>query len=92
MSHQRWHDCRCEDYPCCGHYDILYGDEGRPEYCDQCGGYHHPDLNCQWDDDDYDEDTDDEDVIAQRPPARETEDSHLDASYEDRYEIMFGGD
>lgn len=66
MAKQRYEDCHCEDYPCCGHYDILYGDEMAPEYCDRCGGYHRYDLDCDFDDDD--EDTDDEDVIALRDP------------------------
>lgn len=65
MPQQRYEDCRCEDYPCCGHYDILYGDEGMPDYCPCCGHY---DINCQWDDEDDDSDDydDDEDAASIR--------------------------
>lgn len=23
MAMNRWYDCRCEDFPCCGHYDDI---------------------------------------------------------------------
>lgn len=67
MTQQRYEDCRCEDYPCCGHYDILHGDEGMPEWCDMCGINHSPFHDCmEGEDDDYDDAKDDEDAISIR--------------------------
>jgi hypothetical protein len=64
---QRYPECHCEDYPCCGHYDIIYGDENMPEYCDRCGGHHPASIDCEWEDeDDYEEDEDEDDGIDYR--------------------------
>lgn len=52
---QRWDDCRCEDFPCCGHYDTIAAE---PEYCDTCGYEHSSAIRCE---DDYDDDSDDYD-------------------------------
>lgn len=93
----KYFDCSCEDYPCCGHYDISYGDEEMAYYCDTCGITHSGD--CLYDDDE-DEDTDDEDVLAQRPQVRVNAvgqrlrpgapelpgDHWLEESYDDRFE------
>jgi len=74
----RYEDCSCEDYPCCGHFDSV---EAEPSWCDCCGMNHSPFLDCDEDDDDdgYDElgmPTEDWHI---------PEDRHLDASYEDRF-------
>ena len=105
---QRYEDCRCEDYPCCGHYDILHGDEGQPDHCDICGGYHVYGYACQWDDDDEEYEDDEPGPFDDEPrPVRVNafgqrlrddapelpgdhyiaEDAHLDASWEERFEI-----
>jgi hypothetical protein len=61
MTQVKWFDCSCEDYPCCGHYDIIYGDENEPQFCDRCGGYHSFDLDCDYEDEDEDEVDEDDD-------------------------------
>ena len=50
---QRWHDCRCEDFPCCGHFDTI---EAEPSYCDDCGGSHAPTFDCTYYEEDEEED------------------------------------
>lgn len=73
----RYEDCSCEDYPCCGHFDSV---EAEPSWCDCCGMNHSPFLDCNEDEDD--DETDDEDITSQRGD----EDSHLEAAYEGIYE------
>lgn len=62
----RYEDCRCEDYPCCGHFDTLYGDEQQGNYCDYCGIYHSVTFDCLDYDDDSDDYDDDEDAASIR--------------------------
>jgi len=84
MTMQRYHDCHCEDYPCCGHYDTLYGDEDEGNYCDDCGGSHSPSFDCVvYDDDEDDEEEFDDDVTMYQE--YEAEDRHLDSVYEDAF-------
>lgn len=47
----RYDDCRCEDYPCCGHYDSAAPEA---DYCDVCGYEHSSAIRCSDDDDDID--------------------------------------
>ena len=55
---QRWHDCTCEDFPCCGHYDTM--DAGPPDPCDYCGTIHAATFDCSYDsdEDDWEDDED----------------------------------
>lgn len=39
---QRWSDCSCEDYPCCGHYDTITGESD--DYGRYAEDYHLDDM------------------------------------------------
>lgn len=63
----RYDDCRCEDYPCCGHYDSAAPEA---DYCDVCGYEHSSAIRCSDDDDDHGEDIDDIDDVFPEPRQR----------------------
>jgi len=45
----KYSDCQCEDYPCCGHYDIVYGDEGQidqDDFYDRDDYFDEEDCDC----------------------------------------------
>lgn len=64
----RYPECNCEDFPCCGHYDLV---EYEPEHCDNCGYMHRPGQFDCFEGPDDDDEEDDEDVIAMRDPETE---------------------
>lgn len=50
----KYTDCHCEDYPCCGHYDLIYGDEEQlrdPDDLDDFDDGEYPDDDGPFDDD-----------------------------------------
>lgn len=50
----KYSDCHCEDYPCCGHYDTVYGDEQElREYDEFDHDNYDPDEDEDLDDEDY---------------------------------------
>jgi len=84
----KWFDCNCEDYPCCGHYDLIYGDENEPQQCDMCGGFHSFALDCQ---DDYEEDEEDYEEDEDLPEVND--DFPMSMEYDDDTPMMdyYGG-
>lgn len=66
----RWSDCRCEDFPCCGHLDLV---EYEPERCDNCGYVHMPGQSDCFESADDDYEDDDEDGISMRSPQVEAD-------------------